>query len=164
MATDSAPPASSLLENIPAGLGDKKPGHPALATWIEDCKTLCQPDQVFYCDGTDAEKQYLEKEAQRMGIIQPLNQEKLPGSYYSRSHPQDVARVEHLTFICTPEKEDAGPTNNWADPGEMRAKLTDLLRGAMRGRTMYVVPYLMGPAGSPISRSAWNSPTPSTSC
>ncbi|MBV9127723.1 MAG: phosphoenolpyruvate carboxykinase (GTP) [Verrucomicrobia bacterium] len=156
-ASPSAPaaadvPVSTLLENLPAGLGQTRPAHAALNAWIDDCIALCQPEQVFYCDGSAAEKAYLEKEAQRMGVIRPLNQAKLPGCFYSRSHPQDVARVEHLTFICLPNKEDVGPTNHWADPGEMRAKLTDLLRGAMRGRTMYVVPYLMGPKGSPISR------------
>ncbi len=142
-----------LLAAIPAGLGSAKPSaHARLTAWIEECVAECRPDQVFYCDGSEAEKAFLTSEAVRMGVLEPLNQEKLPGSYYSRSHPNDVARVEQLTFICTPTQDEAGPTNNWADPAEMRAKMHGLVAGSMKGRTMFVVPYMMGPAASPLTQ------------
>jgi len=111
-----------------------------------------EPDHVFWCDGSQAEKDYLTKQAVDDGVLIELNQEKLPGCYYHRSNPNDVARVEQCTFICTESEEEAGPTNNWAPPKEMLAKLRGMLKGAMRGRTMYVIPYLMGPAGSPITK------------
>ncbi len=143
------PPA---LPNIPPGLGGNRPSHAGLGAWIDDCAQLCQPENVFYCDGSEAEREYLESEACRMGVLLALDPEKLPGCHYARSATNDVARVEHLTFICTPGKEDAGPTNHWAEPAEMRGKLRAMLAGAMRGRTMFVVPYLMGPEGSPLAR------------
>jgi len=123
-----------------------------LLAWIEECARLTQPDRVVWCEGSAAEKDALTREAVRLGTLIPLNQEKLPGCHLHRSNPNDVARVEHLTFICTKAKEEAGPTNNWMEPGEARRKLRTLLDGAMRGRTMYVVPYIMGPAGSPLSK------------
>ena len=113
---------------------------------------LTQPDAVFWCDGSEAEKEFLYAEAVRQGVLVPLNQEKMPGCYYHRSNSNDVARVEHCTFICTELAEDAGPTNNWAEPVSMRAKLLELARGGMKGRTLYVVPYLMGPPGSSLSQ------------
>jgi len=113
---------------------------------------LCQPERVFWCNGSEAEKQLLTREAVEKGILIELNQEKLPGCYYHRSNPNDVARVEQCTFICTDSKEEAGPTNNWAPPREMYEKLYGMFRGSMRGRTLYVIPYLMGPAGSPMSK------------
>src|SRR4030095_17217610 len=88
----------------------------------------------------------------RSGILIALNQQKLPGCYLHRSNPNDVARVEKCTFICTPTKEEAGPTNNWSEPAEMYSKLYELLNGAMRGRTMFVVPYIMGPPDSPLTK------------
>lgn len=120
--------------------------------WVESVRAICQPDQVFWCDGSEAEKEALTRQAVEQGVLIELNQEKLPGCYYHRSNPNDVARVEQCTYICTPIREDAGPTNNWADPKEMYQKLYGLLEGAMRGRTMYVVPYLMGPKGSKLSK------------
>lgn len=120
--------------------------------FVEKYSALCQPDQVVWCDGSEEEKQRLTQEAVTKGILTPLNAEKLPGCYYHRSNPNDVARVEQCTFICTPGPEEAGPTNNWADPREMTTKLHAMLEGSMRGRTMYVVPYLMGPAGSPLTK------------
>ena len=144
LSTDRLPPEG--------GPGMRRPEHPALAAWIDECAALCQPDAVFYCDGSEAENEFLLTEACRIGAITRLDQEKLPGCYYARSARNDVARVEQLTFICTPTADEAGPTNNWADPVETRAKLRGLLAGAMRGRTMYVVPYLMGPAASPMSK------------
>lgn len=123
-----------------------------LLAWVEKMRTLCEPDTVVWCDGSEEEKQRLTQQAVDEGILLTLNQEKLPGCYYHRSHPNDVARVEQCTYICTPSKDEAGPTNNWADPSAMYAKLYEMLRGAMRGRTLYVVPYLMGPPGSPLTK------------
>jgi phosphoenolpyruvate carboxykinase (GTP) len=124
----------------------------AVQRWVQEMATLCQPDEVVFCDGSEAERERLTQLAVSQGVLLPLNQEKLPGCYLHRSHPSDVARTEHLTFICTRTQEDAGPTNNWMAPAEARAKLTELYRGAMRGRTMYVVPFVMGPPGSPFSK------------
>ena len=120
--------------------------------WVQNMATLCQPDQIIWCDGSESEKQTLTAEAVQAGILTPLDPHKLPGCYYHRSNPNDVARVEQCTFICTDTEDEAGPTNNWAAPAEMYAKLYDLSRGSMKGRTMYVVPYLMGPPGSPLSK------------
>ena len=141
-----------LLGSAPAGIGDRKPVHAALAAWIAECIELCRPDAVFYCDGSAAENDFLLGEACRMGTLGALDHEKLPGCYVHRSNPNDVARVEQLTFICTPTRDEAGPTNNWSDPGETRAKVRGLLAGSMRGRTLFVVPYLMGPPGSPLAK------------
>ena len=113
---------------------------------------LTTPDRIFWCDGSEAEKEALYAEAVRTGVLLQLNQEKLPGCYYHRSHPNDVARVEQCTYICSEAEVDAGPTNNWAEPKAMRAKLLELAQGSMKGRTMYVVPYLMGPHGSPLAK------------
>jgi len=120
--------------------------------WVAEIAQLCQPDAIHWCDGSAEEKQTLTAEAVARGILIPLDQKKWPGCHYHRSNPNDVARVEQCTFICTPTAEEAGPTNNWAAPAEMHAKLRGLLAGAMRGRTMYVVPFLMGPPGSPLAR------------
>ena len=149
---NSAPPDSLRLQPAPGGLGERRPDTPALAAWIEDCVAHCQPDSVFYCDGSEAENDFLLAEACRLGTLIALDQEKLPGCYYHRSAANDVARVEQLTFICTPTADAAGPTNNWREPVATRAMLMDMLAGAMRGRTMFVVPYLMGPAGSPMAK------------
>ena len=113
---------------------------------------LTKPDRIVWCDGSEDEKTRLTKEAVEQKILEPLNQEKLPGCYLHRSNPNDVARVEQLTFICTPTKDEAGPTNNWMDPKEAYAKVGKLFDGSMKGRTMYVVPYIMGPAGSKMSK------------
>jgi len=120
--------------------------------WVRDMAELCQPDHIHWCDGSEAEKKSLTEQAVAAGILIPLNQQKLPGCYYHRSNPNDVARVEQCTYICSETQDDAGPTNNWAAPKAMYEKLHGLARGAMRGRTMYVVPYLMGPLGSPLSK------------
>jgi len=126
--------------------------NPHLLKWVADMAALTKPDRVVWCDGTEEEKRKLTQEAVDQKILEPLNQEKLPGCYLHRSNPNDVARVENLTFICTPTKDDAGPTNNWMDPKEAYAKLGKLFDGSMKGRTMYVVPYIMGPAGSKMSK------------
>jgi len=124
----------------------------AARRWVDEIATLCRPESVVWCDGSKEEKDRLTKLAVGRGELITLNQEKLPGCHLHRSAPNDVARTEHLTFICTREKEDAGPTNNWMEPGEARRKLTPLYSGAMKGRTMYVVPFVMGPPGSPFSK------------
>ena len=126
--------------------------NPHLLKWIQEMVTLCKPDRVVWCDGSEDEKRRLTEEAVATGVLEPLNQEKLPGCYISRSNPNDVARVENLTFICTPTAEEAGVTNNWMAPGEAYTKLGKLFDGSMKGKTLYVVPYIMGPAGSPMAK------------
>ncbi|HVP62368.1 MAG TPA: phosphoenolpyruvate carboxykinase (GTP) [Myxococcaceae bacterium] len=124
----------------------------ALLDWVRDCAALLKPDRIVWCDGSEAEKERLTKHAVDTGVLIPLNPQKRPGCYLHRSNPNDVARVEHLTFICTRTKEAAGPTNNWMAPEEAYGKLTKLFDGSMKGRTMYVIPYVMGPIGSPLSK------------
>ena len=123
-----------------------------LINWVDQMAELCTPDRIYWCDGSEEEKQALTAEAVALGILIPLNQDKLPGCYYHRSNPNDVARVEQCTFICSESEEDAGPTNNWMAPAAAYEKIHGLCRGGMKGRTLYVVPYLMGPPGSPMSR------------
>jgi phosphoenolpyruvate carboxykinase (GTP) len=120
--------------------------------WVDEMTKLCQPDQVFWCDGSAAEKEALTAEAVAQRVLIKLNQQKLPGCYYHRSDPRDVSRSEDRTFICTESADEAGPTNNWVAPAEMYGKLRALCAGGMKGRTMFVVPYLMGPPGSPLSK------------
>jgi len=124
----------------------------ALLDWVSECSKLTKPDQIVWCDGSDEERRRLTEHAVSTGVLRPLDQKKRPGCYISHSNPNDVARVEHLTFICTPTKAEAGPTNNWMAPADAYAKLSKLYDGAMKGRTMYVVPYVMGPLGSPFSK------------
>jgi phosphoenolpyruvate carboxykinase (GTP) len=126
--------------------------NPHVIAWVDEMAHLCLPERIHWCDGSEAEKEALTKEAVKRGILIPLNQEKHPGCYLHRSNPNDVARVEQCTYICTHNADDAGPTNNWMAPRDMYAKLKELTSGGMRGRTMYVVPYLMGPPGSPLSK------------
>jgi phosphoenolpyruvate carboxykinase (GTP) len=120
--------------------------------WVDEMADLCKPDHVVWCDGSEDERRRLTDEAVKTGVLLPLNQDKLPGCYLHRSSPTDVARTEHLTFVCTSEKAAAGPNNNWMSPVDAKAKLAPLYRGAMAGRTLYVVPFLMGPAGSKFSK------------
>jgi phosphoenolpyruvate carboxykinase (GTP) len=127
-------------------------GNPHVTRWVADMVALTQPDAVHWCDGSATERKRLTDVAVAAGVLIPLNPEKMPGCYLHRSNPNDVARVEQLTFVCTESQADAGPTNNWASPVEMRAKLLGLARDSMRGRTMYVVPYLMGPEESPMAK------------
>ena len=120
--------------------------------WVDEVSQFTHPDNVVWCDGSDAENDRLIDLMVSDGTLIRLNQQHLPNCFLHRSNPQDVARTEHLTFICSEDPEDAGPTNNWMSPKEAREKIQPLFNGAMRGRTMYVVPYLMGPANSPYAR------------
>jgi phosphoenolpyruvate carboxykinase (GTP) len=139
-------------ENVLTTVGSMQVQSEALRKWVADAAKMTRPDHVVWCDGSEKERDILTAEAVEAGILIPLNQEKRPGCYLHRSNPNDVARVEHLTFICTPTKEGAGPTNNWMAPEDGYAKLSKLLEGSMAGRTMYVIPYVMGPVGSPYSK------------
>ena len=120
--------------------------------WVDEMVALCKPDKVVWIDGSEEQLKALRDEAIATGEMIELNQEKLPGCLYHRTAPNDVARVEDRTFICSKKKEDAGPTNNWKDPEEMHALLNKLYDGVMKGRTMYVIPYSMGPIGSKMSK------------
>ncbi len=124
----------------------------AVLTWLDEMTAMTKPDKVVWIDGSEEQLEALRKEACESGEIIKLNQEKLPGCYYHRTAENDVARVEDRTFICTETEEEAGPVNNWMAPAEMYAKLTKLYTGSMMGRTMYVIPYSMGPVGSPFSK------------
>ena len=124
-----------------------------LEMWVEESARLTKPERIVYCDGSEAENRRILDEMLRGSDSVTLNEKTYPNCYLHRSSPNDVARTEHLTFICAPDKDDVGPTNNWMDPEAAKFKIGTLLDGAMRGRTMYVVPYIMGPVNSPISKA-----------
>jgi phosphoenolpyruvate carboxykinase (GTP) len=123
-----------------------------LEQWVDQSAKLTQPQNIVWCDGSEAEYQRLIQEMLALGTLTELNQKEYPGCYLHRSDPSDVARTEHLTFVCTSKQEDAGPNNNWMPPAEAKEKVGALFSGSMKGRTMYVVPYIMGPTASPYSQ------------
>jgi phosphoenolpyruvate carboxykinase (GTP) len=128
------------------------PDNPHIQKWVGQVAAMCQPDNVYWCDGSEEERETLTRVAVDCGDLIELNQEKLPGSYLHRSALNDVARTENLTFVCTPEQEEAGPNNNWMAPAESYDKLAKIYAGSMRGRTLYVIPFLMGARGSSFSK------------
>jgi phosphoenolpyruvate carboxykinase (GTP) len=123
-----------------------------VADWVDEVARLTKPDRIYWCDGSESEFQMLERELVAKKELLPLNQSEFPGCHLYRSHPSDVARVEHLTFVCTQDEEDAGPNNHWMAPEDAHQKMDALFAGCMKGRTLYVVPYCMGPIDSPFSR------------
>lgn len=123
-----------------------------LQDWVQEVANLCKPDKIYWCDGSEEENQRILKEMVDSGAAVKLNEEKLPGCYLFRSDESDVARVENRTYISSRKQEDAGPTNNWVDPVELKKTMTELYDGCMKGRTLYVIPFSMGPVGSPISK------------
>ena len=132
--------------------------HAELNKWVKDMAKLCRPDRIVWIDGSDEEKEKLEKECFAAGELIPLEPAiSCRDASYHRTNPNDVARTEHLTYICTRKKTDAGPNNNWMKPNDAYQKAREMFNGSMKGRTMYVIPFSMGPVGSPFSaRSGWS--------
>jgi phosphoenolpyruvate carboxykinase (GTP) len=139
---------ATAASTMPPLSGISKP----VSDWVASVRELTQPDAVYWVEGADTEYRSFIEQLQKGGELHKLNEQHYPNCFLARSHPSDVARVEHLTFVCTTDKDDAGPNNNWMAPAEAHAKMRDLFKGCMKGRTLYVVPYCMGPIDSPYSR------------
>ena len=148
-AVKDRPPTDPRQQAPPASPGTT---NPFVRKWIDKCVEMCQPDAIAWCDGSAAERERFLAQGVRDGTFIKLNQDKLPGCYLHRSNPNDVARTEHLTFICTPAEDMVGATNNWMESKAAYTKLRGLFTGCMKGRTMYVVPFVMGPIGSPMAK------------
>jgi phosphoenolpyruvate carboxykinase (GTP) len=133
-------------------LGQNYTRNEKLIAWVKEMAALCEATQVHWCDGSDAEYEQLTQEMVKQGTFTQLDPKKWPGCFLARSHASDAARVEDRTYICSKTRDEAGPTNNWADPAEMREKMKSLYKGCMKGRTLYVIPFSMGPLGSPIAK------------
>src|SRR5580692_9648019 len=146
MSTAAPPPPVDVVHGGPLTTN----AH--LIEWVQQTAAMTLPDRIHWCDGSDEERRRITEECLATGVLAALNPDKLPGCYLARSNPNDVARVEQLTFICTPTKDEAGPTKNWMAPDEAYKKLGALFDGSMKGRTLYVVPYVMGPVGSHHSK------------
>jgi phosphoenolpyruvate carboxykinase (GTP) len=146
MSTAAPPPPVDVVHGGPLTTN----AH--LIEWVQQTAAMTLPDRIHWCDGSDEERRRITEECLATGVLAALNPDKLPGCYLHRSNPNDVARVEQLTFICTPTKDEAGPTNNWMAPDEAYAKLAGLFQASMKGRTMYVIPYVMGPVGSHMAK------------
>ena len=141
-----------MLANVKEEIGGSDRMHEGLEKWVEEVARLTKPDRIVWCDGSQEEYDRLVAEQIEDGALHRLNEETYPNCFLARSDPDDVARVEHLTYICSEKKDDAGPTNNWMSPADAEKNVKPLFDGAMKGRTMYVVPYIMGPETSRISQ------------
>jgi phosphoenolpyruvate carboxykinase (GTP) len=133
-----------------SGIDGAPTANAQLLSWVREIAELTMPDRVVWCDGSDEEWDRMTAQLVEAGTFVKLNESKKPNSFWAASDPDDVARVEERTFICSAERDGAGPTNNWMAPAEMKNMMTDLYRGCMRGRTMYVVPFCMGPIDAEI--------------